>query len=228
MGGYARTILVRLLAAYLAVQVGYASSARANDCSINNENETVEVDNDGVTIRVYYDEGNCGTIGKWPQSYADAMRDVTSAALTAYWDLGFPDPFQNNFPEYKVVADPTDLGNAHAPGSCTTYGTDMTNNDKTPCVKDDDFMKMVSQHEMFHHIQKRFGCEVSDDCGGGWGAWVTEGTARYMQDKMFSDLDGSNYSFAGFMDEINGTMNIPETSLMDLSYKACLFWNYCG
>ena len=44
----------------------FASVTWAGDCNINNDNETVEVENDGVTIKVYYDEGNCSTVGDWP------------------------------------------------------------------------------------------------------------------------------------------------------------------
>lgn len=196
----------------------------AGDCKINDDEENSGYDAGGITIRVYYDEGDCSTVDDWPGNYADTMVQETAGALDGYRALGFADPIQEGLPEYKIVADPTDKGNAHASITCTTYGTDMLNNGTMACTLDPVFMRMVSGHEMFHHIQYRY----FGDPLGGLGDWVIEGTARYMQDKVFTDLDASNYSFAGFVDETQGTIASPGTSLLDLSYKACLFWTYAG
>ncbi len=171
------------------------------------------------------DEGDCSIVGKWPQSWAITLRDVASLALSQYRSLDFLDPYQTGIPEYKIVPDVTDLGNAHAALSCETYGTDITNTDQTPCVIDDLFVKMVTQHEMFHHIQLAY-WHTFDDGYAGWGDWVVEGSARMMQDKLFADLDFTDYSFAGFHKEVNKALDQTETSLFDLSYRGCLFWTY--
>ncbi len=201
------------------------SVTRANDCGINDDKQTVSVENGEITIRVYYDEGDCSIVGKWPESWAITMRDVANLALTQYRVLGFSDPYQDGLPEYKIVPDVTDLGNAHAALSCETFGTDITNNDKTPCVIDDLFMKMVTQHEMFHHIQLAY-WQTFDSGYAGWGDWVVEGSARMMQDKLFADLDFTTYTFAGVSDEASSALDQTETSLFDLSYRGCLFWAY--
>ncbi len=229
-----RNLSCRLGRRSVAALVGVAGAglglpaAQANDCTINDDHQTVAVENGGIWLRVFYREGDCSDVTRWLQGAAVDLRDAADSALSAYRSLGYADPFQTGLPDYKMVADPTDLSNAHASLDCATFGTNMVNNQAMACdPRDEQFIRMVAQHEMFHHIQLSYWNNVGDGYAK-WGDWVTEGTARYMQDKLFNDLDFSTYTFAGFSDEIGGAQASPEVSLVDRSYRACLFWCYLG
>jgi hypothetical protein len=55
-----------------------------------------------------------------------------------------------------------------------------------------------------------------------------EGQARYMEDKVYDDLD-QRMSEPSFLSEVNdGPLSSAGSSLLNLDYGACLFWSYLG
>ncbi|MCH7813043.1 MAG: VWA domain-containing protein [Planctomycetes bacterium] len=94
---------------------------------------------------------------------------------------------------------------------------------------DDKEIRKTSEHEVFHTIQRNYKCPVANcdtgGIGGTFGKWVAEGQARSNDDRLFTDLDASDFS-GSFRDEVDDTFNTPEYSLFDHSYEACLFWSY--
>ena len=85
-------------------------------------------------------------------------------------------------------------------------------------------MMAVPAHELFHTIQ----CTSYGGTNPSWQTmrWIIEGQARMLQDKIDLDLDQAEFDGAGYYEESNIYLGSTETSLLDQSYRACLFWNY--
>ncbi|UCB61409.1 MAG: hypothetical protein JSW72_05010, partial [Candidatus Bathyarchaeota archaeon] len=91
--------------------------------------------------------------------------------------------------------------------------------------------KHVILHELFHTVQYSYP-GVLEYFGHGYTYpdredWVIEGQARMMQDKTFADLDLADGSeTASYWGEVSSYLSWTEKTLMDQSYRACLFWTY--
>jgi len=91
--------------------------------------------------------------------------------------------------------------------------------------------KQVILHELFHTVQYSYP-GVLEVFGHGYTYpdredWVMEGQARMMQDKTFADLDlADGTESASYWGEVRNYLSYTDRTLMDQSYKACLFWTY--
>ncbi len=85
-------------------------------------------------------------------------------------------------------------------------------------------LRLVSGHELFHHVQYAY---ISFGKWQQWGTMPVEGTARYMQDKIFTDLDG-NAGCITYLNQVNALLGAPNQDIWASSYTSALFWNYLG
>ncbi len=85
-------------------------------------------------------------------------------------------------------------------------------------------LRGVAGHELFHHVQYGY---ITFGNWTGWGNEPVEGTARYMQDKIFSDLD-ADAGCITYLGEVNNYLGNPNQTMWNLSYTTALFWNYLG
>jgi hypothetical protein len=83
-------------------------------------------------------------------------------------------------------------------------------------------IRVVAGHELFHHAQYAY---ITFNNWQAWGGDPVEGTARLMQDKIFSDLDASGGCIT-YKGQVNGYLGNPNQTLWGLSYSTALFWNY--
>ncbi len=83
-------------------------------------------------------------------------------------------------------------------------------------------IRLVIGHELFHHVQYAY---ITFGKWSTWGATPVEGTARMMQDKMYTDLDGGAGCIT-YGSEANGYLGNPNRNMWNLSYTSALFWQY--
>lgn len=83
-------------------------------------------------------------------------------------------------------------------------------------------LRLVEGHELFHHVQYAY---ITFGNWATWGTMPVEGTARMMQDKIYSDLD-ANAGCITYRDTVNSLLGSPNQSIWNASYKSALFWNY--
>ena len=134
-------------------------------------------------------------------------------------NLGFNAPFFNTNPNEVCLFDSSDTGGANF---CRISIDINVNGQTEPCVR------LVSDHENFHHVQYSYINNGSTSCGGcsgTWGQWTCEGSARMMQDALWDDLD-ANTGCITFLAEINQYLANPNNSLTNAEYKAALWWQY--
>ncbi|WP_028645533.1 choice-of-anchor X domain-containing protein [Nocardioides sp. URHA0020] len=86
----------------------------------------------------------------------------------------------------------------------------------------EDCLRLVVGHELFHHIQYE---SIGFGNWSTWGADPVEGTARVMQDKLYSDLD-NNAGCITYLAQVNNYLGDPSRTMWGLSYTTALFWNY--
>ena len=86
------------------------------------------------------------------------------------------------------------------------------------------FIRLVAGHELFHHVQYAY---ITFNKWGSWGTMPVEGTARYMQDKVYSDLDANAGSIT-YLGQVNSFLGSPNQTIWNASYSSALFWNYLG
>ena len=87
----------------------------------------------------------------------------------------------------------------------------------------------IPLHEAFHQQQFTYGGLRDPD-----GAWVMEGQARAVQDKVCvgasaancTSLDSVTNGIANYFAQVNGYLGLPDFSLTRSSYGAALFWTY--
>lgn len=85
-------------------------------------------------------------------------------------------------------------------------------------------LRLVAGHELFHHEQYAY---ITFGNWTGWGNEPVEGTARYMQDKVYSDLD-ADAGCITYLGQVNSYLGNPNQTMWNLSYTTALFWNYLG
>jgi hypothetical protein len=92
-----------------------------------------------------------------------------------------------------------------------------------------DTHKGTPHHELFHQVQITYGADEPD--------WVDEGTAKFIEDMVFNDLDADAAS--AFVGRVNKYLGNPNRTLwdkatssavpgglLDTSYNATLIWKY--
>lgn len=92
--------------------------------------------------------------------------------------------------------------------------------------------RAVLGHELFHKVQRTYRISTAPDNPG---KWVSEGHARAMQDKIYTDLDTDPAASctAGYNDAVRfylagNNSNPPQQqlSIWNNSYRAALWWTY--
>lgn len=187
----------------------------------------LEITKGSLDIDVHYtndDWLDCSEAGDYfSTSQAQNALNSLGTSYDLYQAFGFLEPYFSNLPEYNIfVYDSGDIG--------TTGTTCITLDAPGRRCSPEKRVRKTLQHEMFHSMQLRYLCSVTDcdDLGAyasvGW--WVIEGTARCLDDRLYSDLDNETYSTT-FWEEVSEFMDQPDVSMLDQSYRSCLFWSYC-
>jgi hypothetical protein len=83
-------------------------------------------------------------------------------------------------------------------------------------------LRLVLGHELFHHAQYSY---ITFNKWSIWGGVPVEGTARLMQDKIYTDLDGGAGCIT-YPGEANNYLGNPNQTMWNISYTSALFWNY--
>ena len=113
------------------------------------------------------------------QDVADALQGSHQQLV----NLGFDAPFFNTNPNETCLFNSADTGGANF---CRISIDTSINGQTESCVR------LVTDHENFHHVQYAYVNNGSSSCGGcsgTWGQWTCEGSARMMQDALWDDLD---------------------------------------
>ncbi len=211
-----------------ALTMGLSTAKVFGQCSPGGlDDGPLEVTKGSLDVDVHYTNDtwiDCGDAGDYfPTNKAQEALDSLDASYDLYTGFGFLEPYMNNLPEYNIFIYDSDDGGATEP-SCITLDAPGRR-----CAGEDRIRKTL-HHEMFHSIQRNYKCAVND-CNSGYmgstfGKWVAEGTARCLDDRLYGDLDGATFD-SSFWEEVSQFMDQPDTSLVDQSYRACLFWSYC-
>ncbi len=175
----------------------------------------------GYDYNVYFTNDDPADSDYFPSGRAIWVRD-TLATTHPIW-MGVPYGFE---PPNFHGADPQDTciydfrTGVFADAPKTRIRIQSTTMDTKP----EPWIRKVTGHELFHHIQY---ATIDFDKWASWGAWVVEGTARYMEDKTFVDNDttAANTAYVG---AVNNVLGDPNRNLTDLSYRAAIFWNYAA
>jgi len=174
----------------------------------------------GTTANGYvtwYTDDNPGPppdVDYFPAARAQDVHDAHEAAHARYILYGFDAPEYSAFPQETHIYD--SLNGGSAPHDRITLDAPSKRNLPEPRNRS------TILHELFHHVEYNY---IVYNQWTSWGGWTIDGTARMMEDKTFLDLDTDTPNTLYF-GEVNGYLNNPTRTLTDLSYAACLFWNY--
>ncbi len=220
----ARNLLNRLLVGMFVVLCAAQRPARA-DCSPPGITDgPLEVTKGAIDFDVWYKSDDCAGTGDTITA-ADAQNclNAISNSYDLYGGFGFRTPYGSTLPDFAYyIHNITGFGVTHS--GCVEIDSVSFRCDATDAP-----IRKTTHHEMFHTIQKNHLCDVSscgNSIGGTFGTWVSEGTARCMDDRLYADLDAATFG-GSFGQECGNTMATPTTSLLSRSYDACLFWSYC-
>jgi von Willebrand factor type A domain len=160
------------------------------------------------------------------QNIANALSNNNAAAAGnpngnhgGYTGLGFLTPDFGGTPRNVFVFDCSqhggcDSGNAPA---------DRINMPATNYISQTEAcLRLVIGHELFHHVQYAY---INFNNWATWGTVPVEGTARMMQDKLYTDLD-ANAGCITYLGETANWLGNPNQDLWASSYTSALFWNY--
>lgn len=141
------------------------------------------------------------------------LEDIYDIYTDASGDFRFNDPTRGN--EFPIQIRPTDGG-----GMAYCTGSDCGISLAPAVFTNPLSLEGIPLHEMLHQVQWTYTF--------GWSGFVTEGTARMMQDKLYNDLDQSiGTEMAAYFPQANHFLdNLTDNTLIDQSYSACLFWTY--
>ncbi|MFK7886804.1 MAG: choice-of-anchor X domain-containing protein [Gammaproteobacteria bacterium] len=208
---------LRFTCGLLLLSFNMSNSALANNCPGNLDDTAHVVSNPpGIDYDVYFTDDDSSDPDFLDAGRAGQIRDSLVTNHNALIDAtrNFRAPFFSDDPADTCIFDSRNV--ATAPEDRITVDAPSFVNASEP------FIRFVMGHELFHHTQFAY---IDFDEWPSWGGWTVEGSARYMEDKSFSDLDtvAMNSFFVG---EINGYLGNPNRTLTDVSYPAVLFWNY--
>lgn len=191
--------------------------------------DVINTTNDGYSVEFTPDDGmNPLTAGEFPQLQAQRLADAlsnTSAPATGnpngyhngYDALGFDAPdFDGTDRDVQVFDCAGGCDSGSAPADRINMPADMYR------TKAEDCLRLVIGHELFHHVQYE---AIGFDNWSTWGGDPVEGTARVMQDKVYSDLD-ADAGCITYLSQVNDYLGSPDVTLWGRSYTTALFWNY--
>ncbi|NOX63037.1 MAG: VWA domain-containing protein [Chloroflexi bacterium] len=139
---------------------------------------------------------------------------------TGYTSLGFRAPdFAGASPRTVDVYDCAPHGgcdSGNAPADRINMPAPIYIQASEPCIR------LVIGHELFHHVQYAY---ITFGKWSAWGRMPVEGTARMMQDKIYSDLD-ANAGCITYRGQVNSYLGSPNQTIWNASYSSALFWNY--
>lgn len=160
------------------------------------------------------------------QNIANALNNSNPATAgnpngyhTGYTNLGFGAPDFGGTPRNVNVFDCTPHGgcdSGNAPDDKIQMPAPTYSGASEACLR------TVIGHELFHHVQYGY---ITFDKWAQWGGVPVEGTARLMQDKIFSDLDG-NAGCITYNGEVGNYLGNTNRTVWNISYTSALFWNY--
>lgn len=206
---------VRLLLLALAFVGSTLMFAFAVDIDPDLEDEQLSANNH---FRIHFTD--CNPVNHPGKCVTNANVNDLGTQLENIYDI-YTDSsgdFQLNDPtrgsEFPVQIHPTDGG-----GRAYCTGSDCGISLAPAIFNNPLSLESVSLHEMLHQVQWTY---------GGWSGFVLEGTARMMQDKLYSDLDQSwGTEMAAYFTQANGFLDrSTDNTLIDQAYSACLFWTY--
>ncbi len=200
------------------------------------------VDSDSGNFRIFYRIEGCPSIDKVAGGeiitacvpsveVADRMGTMLEGARVAYIATGFGDPIK---PAAKPM--PVDLFPCDGIGCARSGGTGyigLKPASMTPIfstiTEEGQSGVWVPSHELFHKVQGLF--SGFDDPTG---SWITEGTARSLQDRMCVGTDQNNcisidqmsIVTPNYVNDLNKYLADPNLSILDASYTSAGFWTY--
>ena len=185
-----------------------------------------------VEIDIHYTDDTvlgCGVAGDYiAGGTAIWMRDAAVGACLDFVAFGFRGPYQTDLPDFDFyVTDEANGGGGTALWDCIGLDSRILRCD------DEIRIRKTTLHELFHNVQRQYLCDLGMPCdtdvymGSTFGKWVAEGTARFVQDKVDLDVDLATGDSSHYWESVRDFMdNYTDTALVDISYRACLFWNY--
>ncbi len=215
------TIRLVALGACAAIAVTAASAHGAVETSATN-NYTVTYTPDDGTAPL--------TAAEFPQLQAQRLATALSNTNAAtpgtpnglhngYAAQGFGTPDFNGSPRQTLVLDCSTIGGCDSGNAPADRINMPAGNYRT---QSEECLRLVVGHELFHHIQYE---SIGFSNWSTWGSDPVEGTARVMQDKLYSDLD-NDAGCITYLSQVNNYLSDPSRSMWGLSYTTALFWNY--
>lgn len=175
----------------------------------------------GYDYDVYYTDDDPADSDWFPAGRAQWVRDAIANThpilVGSPYDFSDPD-FDGDDPQKTCIYDYNSSVYATAPADRIKVQSTTMNAQPEPWIR------KVTGHEIFHHIQF---ASINFSEWTSWGTWFVEGTARYMEDKAFTDNDTTPANTA-FFGAANNLLGNPNKTLTDLSYNAALWWSYLG
>ncbi|MEL7448605.1 MAG: choice-of-anchor X domain-containing protein [Pseudomonadota bacterium] len=113
------------------------------------------------------------------------------------------------------VHDDEDCDNGSAPADAILMPSTVY------CMSPEANTRSVMGHELFHHVQFAY---IDADNWTTWGQTPVEGTARLMQDMIYTDLDTNPMSW--FHGEANQYLANPNRDFWQTGYKSALAWKH--
>lgn len=178
---------------------------------------------------IHYDDDDPVDTDYMPAAQAQRMLDACNNSNTAtvgnpnglhvgYTNLGFlaPDFLGSTRNLYTWACTNCDSGDA--PSDAIRLPATSYVSSGEQCIRS------VVGHELFHHVQFAY---ITFDKWPNW-AHPLEGTARMLQDKIYTDLDAWNAAGCGggYVGETNGFLANPNRDIWNLTYPSALWWTY--
>ncbi len=146
--------------------------------------------------------------------------------LDGFSDLGFAAPDFDDEDPLVLVYDCAP-GGVHDDDNCDngSASEDLITMPATGyCASTEESIRLVIGHELFHHVQYAY---IDFDNWVEWGRMAVEGSARMMEDQVFSDLDDGSGA-TNYISEVGNYLNNPGQTFWGSSYKSALGWKYAA